>query len=460
MHATVDERKATGRAGRRAAPRRKHAEWSPSAARPDAVEVLQEQGETRLPELLPIRYVRMLQSPFAFFRGAAAIMAADLAETSTSGVDVQLCGDAHLANFGIYAAPDRRLVFDVNDFDETLRGPWEWDVKRLAASVEIAARSRRFRTKQRRGAVVACARRYREAMRSFAGMGNLEVWYSRLDEESARRAVGPPTPEGDAVAQRALSKARRKDSLRAVSRLTEAVDGRVRLRSDPPVMQRVDDLLPEADARELEERIQLMLDAYTASLADDRRRLLESYRFVDMARKVVGVGSVGTRAWVLLLEGRDHRDPLVLQAKEAEASVLEQHLGASPYANHGERVVQGQRLMQASSDILLGWLHATGMDGQPRDFYVRQLWDAKGSFDVTRLGPETLARYGAACGWTLARAHARSGDRVAIASYLGSSDAFDRALTEFASRYADCNDADFAGFAKAVDQGVLPAREG
>jgi uncharacterized protein (DUF2252 family) len=461
MHVTIDERMTVGRAGRKGAPRSAHAEWSPAPDRPDPVDVLEQQGTTRVPELLPIRHGRMLLSPFTFFRGAAAIMAADLDGTPTSGLHAQLCGDAHLSNFGIYAAPDRRLVFDVNDFDETLPGPWEWDVKRLAASIEIAGRDRGFRPKQRRIAVQGTVRRYREAMRAFAAMGNLEVWYSRLDEENARAVLPQKVSAADrAHARKVLGKARSKDSLRAVARLTEVVDGQMRLVSDPPLMERLADLVPEADARAQQEAGQALLDTYAASLSEDRRHLFSAYRFVDMARKVVGVGSVGTRAWVLLLEGRDGGDPLVLQAKEAEASVLEEHLGASPYANHGERVVQGQRLMQAASDVLLGWLHATGLDGVARDFYVRQLWDAKGSFDVASMSPATLGRYGELCAWTLARAHARSGDRVAIASYLGSGDTFDRAVTVFAARYADCNEADYAAFTQAIDDGRLAAQAG
>ena len=435
--------------------------WEPAAGRPDPVALLQEESSTRVPELVPIRYGRMLASPFTFFRGAAAIMAADLAGHTTSGITAQLCGDAHLSNFGVFAAPDRRLVFDLNDFDETHEGPWEWDVKRLAASIEIGGRDSGFTPKQRRTAVLAAVRRYREAMRSFAAMRNLEVWYARMavDDvvaENAGRASGADVK----AARRMAAKARGKDSTRAIARLTEVVDGRPRIISAPPLIERVDDLLPEVDARDLEERVQALLDAYAASLPDDLRRLFWSYRFVDMARKVVGVGSVGTRAWIVLLEGRDGADPLVLQAKEAEASVLEQHVGESRYANNGERVVQGQKLMQAASDILLGWVHTTGMDDRPRDFYVRQLWDGKGSADVATMPPERLARYGELCGWALARAHARSGDRIAIAAYLGSGDAFDRALADFAGVYAEQNDADYGALEQAVSEGRLSAEAG
>jgi hypothetical protein len=425
------------------------------------VAVLEEESASRVPELVPIRYGRMLASPFTFFRGAAAIMAADLAGRPTSGIPAQLCGDAHLSNFGVFGGPDRRLLFDLNDFDETHEGPWEWDVKRLAASIEIGGRDRGFRPGQRRRAVLAAVRRYREAMRRFAAMPNLDVWYARMEvddvvAESAGRVSGADVK----AARRMAAKARRKDSSRALSRLTEVVDGRLRITSAPPLIERIDDLLPEADAHDLEDRIQAILDAYAASLPDDLRRLFSSYRFVDMARKVVGVGSVGTRAWIILLEGRDGVDPLVLQAKEAEASVLEEHVGESPYANHGERVVQGQRLMQAASDILLGWLHTTGIDGRPRDFYVRQLWDWKGSADVAIMSPERLVRYGELCGWALARAHARSGDRIAIAAYLGSGDAFDRALADFAEIYAEQNDADYSALEQAVSDGRLSAEAG
>jgi hypothetical protein len=403
----------------------------------------------------------MLVSPFTFYRGAAAIMAADLAGTPTSGISVQLCGDAHLSNFGVFAAPDRKLVFDLNDFDETHEGPWEWDVQRLAASIEIGARDRGFGPKQRRAAVLATARRYREAMRAFAGMTNLDVWYARMDVDAVvAEHAGRLSGDDVKATRRMAEKARAKNSLRALSRLTEVVDGRLRIASAPPLIERVSDLLPDADAKDLTDRIQVLLDQYIASLPDDRRRLVSSYRFVDMARKVVGVGSVGTRAWVLLLEGRDVADALVLQAKEAEASVLEEHVGPSRYANHGERVVQGQRLMQAAGDVLLGWLHTTGIDGQPRDFYVRQLWDGKGSADVATMNPDRLASYGEFCGWTLARAHARSGDRIAIAAYLGSGEAYDRALAEFSERYAEQNDADFKALERALDAGRLSVQPG
>ncbi len=456
---TSAEREAAGKAARREAPRSGHAKWEPAADRPDPVAVLEEESAARVPELVPIRYGRMLASPFTFFRGAAAIMAADLARSPRSGIVAQLCGDAHLSNFGVFAAPDRRLVFDLNDFDETHEGPWEWDVKRLAASIEIGGRDRGFTPRQRRTAVLAAVRRYREAMctlrrdaepRRLVRADGLRRRARRGRTKRLRQGGPPRGREGAQEGQLAGACPADRDGRRSASGSS----------ATPPLIERVDDLLPEVDARELEERMQALLDTYAASLPDDLRRLVSSYRFVDMARKVVGVGSVGTRAWIILLEGRDGADPLVLQAKEAEASVLEEHVGESTYANHGERVVRGQRLMQAASDILLGWVHTTGIDGRPRDFYVRQLWDGKGSADVTTMSPERLARYGELCGWALARAHARSGDRIAIAAYLGSGDAFDRALADFAELYAEQNDADYSALEQAVSDGRLSAEAG
>jgi uncharacterized protein (DUF2252 family) len=455
-----DDAAELGRNARRDAPRSAHAEFTPAADRVDPLALLEAESASRLPDLVPIRYGRMLGSPFAFFRGAAAIMAADLARSPTSGLEAQLCGDAHLSNFGLFAAPDRRLVFDVNDFDETHRGPWEWDVKRLGASIEIAGRARGFPPKQRRAAVLGAVGRYRVAMRTFADMGHLDVWYSRLDTPTARAVFPDQVREGARTTRKVTTKARRKDSLRALSRLAGVVDGRLQILSDPPLVRRIDEVMPAADAGELHEAMCRLLDMYAESLPDDRRHLLSGYRVVDMARKVVGVGSVGTRAWILLLVGRDERDPLVLQAKEAEESVLGKHLAPSPYANHGQRVVQGQRLMQAASDIMLGWLRADGIDGVSRDFYLRQLWDGKGSFEIETMSPAILARYAEVCGWTLARAHARSGDRVAIAAYLGSGDAFDRAIVEFSARYGDCNEADFHAVERAADDGRIPVQVG
>ena len=455
------ERAARGKAARAQAPRAGHGKWVPASDRPDPVAVLEQQAASRVPELVPIRYGRMLVSPFAFYRGAAAIMAADLAGTPDSAIAVQLCGDAHLSNFGIYSGPDRRLVFDLNDFDETHVGPWEWDVKRLVASLEIAARDRVFKPRQRRAIVLAGARAYREAMRAFAAMGNLAVWYSRLDFEDFLAEVEGQVAAADVkAARRAAAKARAKDSTRAIAKLTTRVDGQLRFISDPPLIVRLEDLAGESSIEDLHAAITDLLADYRKSLAPELHHLTADYRVVDMARKVVGVGSVGTRAWVVLLEGRDRGDPLVLQAKEAQASVLEAHLGPSAYANHGERVVRGQRLMQAGGDVLLGWQHVTGIDGQDRDFYVRQLWDGKGSAEIETMPGERMQVYARLCGWTLARAHARSGDRFAIAAYLGGGVAFDRAMLDFAEAYAEQNELDFRALEQAVEDGRIAATPG
>jgi uncharacterized protein (DUF2252 family) len=439
LAADPDRQAPDRREARSAVPRSRHDEWEPAAR--DPVEILARQDESRVPELVPIRYERMLASPFAFFRGGAAIMAGDLATTPTVGIEAQLCGDAHLSNFGIFAAPDRRLVFDCNDFDETCRGPFEWDVKRLAASVAIAGRERGFGGKERRQATRSAVRSYRNAIRRFAGMRTIDVWYARLDIEPALAALRAQL-DGDRLRQveRSLAKASSKDSLRALGKLTERVDGEIRIRSEPPLLTPVEEL---ADAAVVEARLEAVLDAYRASLTHDRRHLVDSYSYVHAARKVVGVGSVGTRAWVVLLLGGDADDPLFLQAKEARPSVLEPYVGASPYRNHGRRVVEGQRLMQAASDVFLGWVATKGLDDEHRCFYVRQLWDGKGSAEVERMSPPDLTLYAGLCGEALARAHARSGDRFAIASYLGKGEAFDKALARFAEAYADQNESDF-----------------
>jgi uncharacterized protein (DUF2252 family) len=401
----------------------------------------------------------MLESPFAFFRGAAAVMASDLARTPVSGYMVQLCGDAHLSNFGGFGAPDRRLVFDLNDFDETLPGPWEWDVKRLAASIAIAGRDLGYRRRDRRGTVLAMVRRYREAMREFAKLSNLGVWYARLDVESVldRWQEGVSRKRQRKV-QKGIAKAQSKDSMRALRRLTHRVNGDLRIVSDPPLIVPIEELEPAAeDAAAAETAVESLLRAYRKTLQGSGRHLLGSYRYAHLARKVVGVGSVGTRAWIVLLLGRDDDDPLFLQVKEAEASVLEPFAGHSRFANHGRRVVEGQWLMQAASDLALGWIHVTGIDGVARDFYVRQLWDWKASVDVEGMAPTDLGTYSEICGWTLARAHARSGDRVGIASYLGGGDAFDRAIAEFAEGYADQNELDYARLEAAVEEGRIGA---
>jgi uncharacterized protein (DUF2252 family) len=457
--ATPAERAAAGKALRREVPRSSHAGWSGPKTRADPVAVLESQDESRVPELVPIRHGRMLDSAFAFFRGGAAIMAADLATTPTSGLSVQLCGDAHLSNFGAFEAPDRSLVFDVNDFDETLPGPFEWDVKRLAASFAVAGRAHGYDEAGVQGAVRATVQAYRESMRGFAEMRDLEVWYARLDiaqistwlEAKARR-------HELRVWRKGIAKAEHKDSLRALAKLTEEVDGQIRIRSDPPLILPVDELAPgSVDTGSL---LKDLLAAYRETLDHHRRHLAARYEYVHAARKVVGVGSVGTRAWVVLLTGRDGSDPLFLQAKEADESVLEEFAGRSSFSHHGQRVVEGQRLMQAAGDIFLGWVTGPGVDGKQHDFYVRQLWDGKASVDVEALDAEEMKRYGAMCGWTLARAHARSGDRIAIASYLGGGKVFDEAIADFAEAYAEQNERDYQTFAAAIEAGRLTAQPG
>ena len=455
------ERAELGKAARARVPRESHALTDFPADRPDPVGQLEQQAATRVPELVPVRYGRMLLSPFSYFRGAALPMASDLARTPVTGLTVQACGDAHLSNFGIFGSPERRLVFDVNDFDETLPGPWEWDVKRLAASFAVAGRGRGF-DRRTRGRIVetACAR-YRETMRTFAGMRNLDVWYARLDIESLFGEVRKHiSASARRQAERNLAKTRRKDSLRALSKLTEVEDGERRLISDPPLIVPLGELFTQFDADAAHETIHEILRTYRASLPDAVRHLVEGYRYVDAARKVVGVGSVGTRAFVALLLGRDDEDPLFLQLKEARASVLEPFTAPSEYENSGRRVVEGQRLMQAASDVVLGWIRATGVDGVQRDFYVRQLWDGKGSAMIDSMEPRAMEVYGHMCGWTLARAHARSGDRIAIGRYLGSGRAFDRAMAEFAEFYADQNERDHRAFTEAIDAGRVPAEMG
>jgi len=447
-------RAALGKAARGTTPRSSQAEWTPPHDRPDPVGILERQGETRVQELLPIRYGRMLDTAFAFFRGSAAIMAGDLAGTVSSGARVQLCGDAHLANFGSYAAPDRQLLFDVTDFDESVLGPWEWDVKRLAASVCIAGRDRNFKQREIAGAVLETSRAYHQAMTQFADMGNLDIWYTRLDVDRMQAELKENGLERKHVKQieRELDGPHTPASVRELAKLTETVHGRVRFRSQPPLLVPIGEL----DAAESAEAQQIAhdgLEAYTATLPEERRGLLAEYRRVDMARKVVGVGSVGMRSWVILFAGRDAHDALLLQCKQAQASVLEPYAGASPYPAHGERVVRAQRLMQAATDIFLGWMDTPDRD----DYYLRQLADGKGAVDVTGLLPKGLATYGRACGWSLARAHARAGDRIAIASYLGKGDVFDRAMVAFADDYADQNEQDYALLQQAEREGRIVA---
>ena len=452
---------ATGRDARAAAPRSSHADWEPSPDRPDPVELLERQARSRLPELVPIRYGRMLRSPFAFYRGAADLMAADLAPTPSSGIRVQLCGDAHLSNFGGFAAPDRRLVFDINDFDETMPGPWEWDVKRLAASMAVAGRDLDLPEHVRRRITGSTVRAYRTTMRALASMRNLDVWYARVEPDEVIEQLRDRVPRNVVErAQREVGRAQRKDSLRALRRLCEQVDGRQRIVHDPPLVVPARELAPEAGEDTLSAAIHAVFRRYRASLRPDVRHILESYQFVDIARKVVGVGSVGTRAWIILLMGRDGGDPLFLQAKEAQASALKPFVPRSAFRNHGRRVVEGQRLLQPASDVMLGWTSADDVDGVQRDYYVRQLWDWKVSADIESMKPEGLELYGELCGATLARGHARSGDRVAIASYLGSGKRFDDALAAFAEAYADQNERDYHALADAAESGRIRAQPG
>jgi uncharacterized protein (DUF2252 family) len=457
-HASPAERAALGRAARKAVPRSSHAEWEPASGREDPVTILDRDSADRLPELVPLRWERMLVSPFTFYRGAAALMAADLAGTPATGLRTQLCGDAHLSNFGGFAAPDRRLVFDVNDFDETLSGPWEWDVKRLAASFEIAARNRDFKRKQRRATAAAAVRSYREVMRELAALGNLEVWYVRLDLESLLERFGGeigPRARGDFAA--GIEKARAKDRMRAFEKLVERRDGELRFAADPPLIVPFEDMMAADRAARANEDIAGIIATYRRTLAPEYQRLLDGYRYVHGARKVVGVGSVGTRTSVALFVGRDEEDPLILQIKEAGESALAPYVGGRRPAHQGKRVVEGQRLMQSTGDILLGWMTAEALDGVERQYYVRQLWDQKASARPERMDPQRMIAYARLCGATLARAHARTGDRIAIAAYLGSGTTFDDAVARFAEAYAEQNERDYAAMRDAVAAGRLNA---
>jgi uncharacterized protein (DUF2252 family) len=472
-HLSVDERRAKGGQARDHTPPSSHTGWAPATDRPDPVGLLEEQNRTREPDLVPVRHGRMLVSPFTFYRGAATIMAADLDGTPTAGLQVQLCGDAHLSNFGAFASPERRLLFDLNDFDETLPGPFEYDVKRLAASFTVAGRNNGFGKADTRAATQASVAAYREAMATFATMGTLAIWYAHLDEDQLQRGVQSATAEvkkaskktAKAVKQvgknvrKGAAKARTRDSLQALSKLGERVDGQYRIVSQPPIVVPARELAATygLSPEEIERVIRVQFRGYRATLQDDRRRLLERFQLVDMARKVVGVGSVGTRAFIVLLQGRDQQDPLFLQVKEATRSVLEGPLPKSRYKQPGERVVSGQRMMQAASDIFLGW--TKGMQDN-RYFYWRQLRDMKASAEVETMTPVALALYARICGWTLARAHARSGDPIAIAAYMGEDDQFDRSILDFAKRYADQNELDYKAFADAIRSGRLDALEG
>jgi uncharacterized protein (DUF2252 family) len=447
------ERTALGKAARREAPRSSHGEWAPATDRPDPVEVLERQAAERVPELVPLRYARMLTSPFAFYRGGAAVMAADLAATPSSSLVVQVCGDAHLSNFGAYGAPDRSLVFDINDFDETHRGPWEWDVKRLAASFEIGTRELGLSDDERRTIVLAASDGYRLSMHEFSEMGNIDLWHLRnvVDVDAIRQAHTVGKADRRSL-MKTIDKALAKDRMRALAKLTCRVDGQLRFVSDPPLIVPIEELAGETVGPDEADEL---VDRYRESLPYDRRKLLDGYRFVHLARKVVGVGSVGTRAWVALFVGRDEDDPLFLQIKEADRSVLEPYTSAAVFDHQGQRVVEGQRVTQAASDILLGWLTSSGLDGKEHEFYIRQLWDEKGSFDIATMSSYAIEIYARACGSVLARAHARTGDSIAIAAYLGNSDRFDRAIAAFAAAYADQNQRDYEELVAAAERGSV-----
>ncbi|GGY14822.1 DUF2252 domain-containing protein [Streptomyces djakartensis] len=451
------ERAAEGRSVRRRVPRSSHGVFEAGPGRFDPVEVVERQSADRVPELVPIRYARMLESPFRFYRGAAAIMAADLGAAPDTGLRVQLCGDAHLLNFRLLASPERHLVFDINDFDETLAGPFEWDVKRLAASFAIAGRANDFGTAEQDSAVQACVRAYRQRMREFAGMRTLDVWYAQDDVDQLRELMAASmTKEARRRSDEATAKARTRTHMQAFAKLTRRTPEGRRIAPDPPLITPLRDLETDSSPHDRERELHAVLEGYARSLSSEHRYLLRRYRPVDTARKVVGVGSVGTRCWIVLLLGRDDDDPLLLQAKEAGASVLAAHTGGDHYDNQGRRVVAGQRLIQTTSDILLGWTHAVGLDGHDRDFYVRQLRDWKGIARPDTMDPGLLRLFARLCGASLARAHARSGDPVAIAAYLGGSDRFERALASFAQAYADRNERDFAALGAAARSGRIP----
>ena len=461
---TVEDRLSRGRAARRDAPRSDHGRWQPAPDRPDPIALLEQQALTRVPELVPIRYGRMLVSPFTFFRGAASIMAADLVGTPRSGVTVQLCGDAHLSNFGLFGSPERRMLFDINDFDETLPGPWEWDIKRLAASFEVLGRDRGFTPADRRAIVMAGVREYRDRMRRAAGMSGLQAWYEHLEAgellELVRRevAVKRVSRREARAHEDMVAKARSRDSTRVLAKRAGVIDGELRIVADPPIITPIEDLArPGTPWEDPAPAIKKLLASYRRTLSHHHHPL-EEYRYVHAARKVVGVGSVGTRCYILLLVGRDNDDPLFLQVKEAQPSVLERFLSPSAYPNHGQRIVVGQRLMQAATDIFLGWQRITGLDGVTRDYYVRQFHDWKGSADVETMQVPGATLYSRICGATLGRAHARWGDRIAIAAYLGRGPAFDNAIAQFAKEYADQNERDHAAFATAVASGRLVAQ--
>ena len=466
VHRSPEERTARGRAARAAVPRSAHGRWAPPAERMDPVALLEEQATSRVPELVPIRYGRMLVSPGTFYRGAALLMASDLAASPRSGITVQLCGDAHLSNFGVFASPERQLMFDINDFDETLPGPWEWDVKRLGASFEIAGRDRGFAPDDRRDIVLAAVEEYRTTMRAAAAMGTLDAWYAHmesgqlagwLETQVSQKRLGRKEAQ---EAAKDIAKARTRDSVRVSAKRTHDRDGELRIASDPPLIVPLEELVMSRESRRQAERsVQRLIRSYRRTLAHQHHPV-EEFQYVHMARKVVGVGSVGTRCWIFLMVGRDERDPLFLQAKEAQPSVLERFLGPDAHGHHGQRVVVGQRLMQAASDIFLGWQRVTDIDGQIRDYYIRQFHDWKGSADVETMRVPGAKAYARLCGGTLARAHARWGDRIAIAAYLGRGDAFDRAVARFSAAYADQNERDYEALLAAVRSGRVTAQAG
>lgn len=461
---TLNERRAHGKSLRAETPLESHAEWVAPSKRPDPVRLLKEQGVTRVQELLPERYKRMSASAFTFYRGAALIMASDLSHTPVTGIPVQACGDAHISNFGLFNSPERRTVFDINDFDEASRGPWEWDVKRLATSVEICGRDLELAKDERKEIVLACVKGYCDGMAKFADMGNLDVWYAHADIDSlSERFAEQATGKQRKYARKVIGKAKGKNSSRAITKFTEVVDGHLRIISNPPALVPLRDMISLSaiegtiDAASTEMLLRRALFEYLQSLSSDKRRLVEQYRGVDCALKVVGVGSVGTRAFIVVMEGANQDDALVLQVKEAQESVLERFCGKSSYSQHGERVVESQRAMQTVSDMLLGWCRLPGEDGKIKDFYVRQLWDGKGSINLDEISAEGLKALSVACGWTLAHAHARTGDRHEIAGYLGSGAKFSKAVAKFARAYAKQNEKDYARFMKALKSGELPS---
>jgi uncharacterized protein (DUF2252 family) len=437
------ERLAAGQALRDRLPRRRHADWKPSAKDRDPIAILEESNRARLPELIPIRYGRMLPNPFTFLRGSASLMAYDLATTPATGLRVQACGDCHLLNFGLFATPERNLVFDINDFDETLPAPWEWDLKRLAVSFAVAARDNKLSDDEARGAALECARAYREHLRDYSRMSPLEVWYTRLD--MAQLIALAPDEKARKRREQMGEEARQRVIESLFPKIVSETGGGHRLVDQPPVLFHV----AEPDAQE---RIRDGLADYRLSLSDERRVLLDRYHLNDFAMKVVGIGSVGTRCFIGLFFSEDNQ-PLILQFKEARRSVLEPYAGASQYDNQGQRVVMGQRLMQSSSDIFLGWVR--GRRGF--DFFVRQLRDMKFSIPVEGFNATHINRYAEVCGWTLARAHAKSGDAAGISGYLGKSDSFDQAIGAFAIAYADQTERDHAALVDAVRTGRVEA---